>query len=192
MVMRLKPDDYEYALTAGFVYSNSIHVTRPGPYQVRVAVRDTVTGKVGTASQFLEVPDLKKRRLALSGLVLDSPAGGSRDVAAPGVPAFRVFRRGGALDFNCQIFNARTDRKTNEPAIETEVRVFRDGKEVLATEPKRLAVAPGASRRMSARGSVHLNSFEPGSYALQFVVRDTLAKEKYGAAAQWVDFDVIQ
>jgi len=36
-----------------------------------------------------------------------------------------------------------------------------------------------------------LDSFEPGSYVLQFVVRDTLAKTKHGVAAQWIDFDVV-
>lgn len=189
-IIRLKPARYEYALGAGLVYTSSIPVVRPGPYQVRVAVRDAATGKIGTASQFIEVPDLKKRRLALSGLVVDSPAGQAQDREAPGVPAFRVFRRSGALDFTCQIFGARLDRKTRKPAIDTEVRVFHGQQQVLATEPKRLDVATAGSPRTTAKGSMRLDSFEPGSYALQFVVRDTLAKEAQGLATQWIDFDV--
>ncbi len=167
-IIKLKPRRYEYALGAGLVYTSSIPVVRPGPYQVRVAVRDTATGRIGTASQFLEVPDLKKRRLALSGLVLDTPAGQPQDREAPGVPAFRVFRRGSALDFTCQIFNARLDRKTGKPAIDTEVRVFQGQRQVLATDPTRLEVgaaglaahhrqgkhAPGFVRGRHLRASV--------------------------------------
>ncbi len=179
-------------MSAGLVYTSSIPVARPGPYHIRVAVRDTSTGKIGTASQFIDVPDLKKRQLALSGLVLGSPADQPRDLDAPGVPSFRVFRRSGALDFTCQIFNARVDRQTQKPAIDTEVRVFRGQQQVLATERKRLDAAPAGPRRKIARGSMLLDSFEPGSYVLQFVVRDTLAKEKHGVAEQWIDFDVIQ
>jgi VWFA-related protein len=190
-IIRLKPARYEYALGAGLVYTSSIPVVRPGPYQVRVAVRDTATGKIGSASQFLEVPDLKKRRLALSGLVVDSPAGQPQDREAPGVPSFRVFRRSGALDFSCQIFNARLDRKTQKPALDTEVRVFQGRQQMLATEPKRLEVASAGSPRATAKGSMRLDSFEPGSYALQFVVRDTLEKEQRGVASQWIDFDVV-
>ena len=191
-VLRLKPASYEDAMRAGLVYTSSIPVARPGPYHIRVAVRDATTGKIGTASQFIDVPDLKKRQLALSGLVVGSPAGQPRDLEAPGVPSFRVFRRSGALDFTCQIFNARVDRQTQKPAIDTEVRVFRGQQQVLATEPKRLDAAPAGPLRKIAKGSMLLDSFEPGSYVLQFVVRDTLAKEKHGVAEQWIDFDVIQ
>jgi 5-hydroxyisourate hydrolase-like protein (transthyretin family) len=138
------------------------------------------------------VPDLKRQRLALSGLVLDSPPGQRQDREAPGVPSFRIFRRSGAFDFSCQIFNARLDASTNKPALDTEVRVFHGQQQVLATEPKRLDVAATGAARTVAKGNVPLDAFEPGSYALQFVVRDTLAKEKDRVATQWIDFDVVQ
>jgi len=102
-----------------------------------------------------------------------------------------VFRRSGAFDFTCQIFNARLDPGTNKPALDTEVRVFRGQQQVLATEPKRLDVAATGSARTTAKGNVPLEAFEPGSYALQFIVRDTFAKEHEGVATQWIDFDVV-
>src|SRR3989442_14718525 len=42
-----------------------------------MSLRDTTTKRFGSASQFVEVPDLKKNRLALSGLALSGamPAG---------------------------------------------------------------------------------------------------------------------
>jgi hypothetical protein len=72
------------------------------------------------------------------------------------------------------------------------VRVFRGQQQVFATEPRRLDVASAGSARATAKGNMPLGAFEPGSYALQFVVRDTLAKESRGVAAQWIDFDVIE
>ncbi len=41
--------------------------------QFRAVLRDGETGLTGSASQFIQVPDLSKNRLALSGLVLTTP-----------------------------------------------------------------------------------------------------------------------
>src|SRR5262249_34066194 len=45
-------------------------INKPGAYQFRVVIRDPETGRLGSAGQFIQVPDLSKNRLALSGLVL--------------------------------------------------------------------------------------------------------------------------
>src|SRR5215213_7087911 len=42
----------------GFVYFFTLTIKKPGAYQFRAALRDTRTGKVGSASQFIEVPNL--------------------------------------------------------------------------------------------------------------------------------------
>ena len=39
-----------------------------GRRQPRIAVRDHATQKIGSANQFIEVPDIKKGRLTLSGI----------------------------------------------------------------------------------------------------------------------------
>jgi VWFA-related protein len=49
--------------------------TQYGMFQFRVAVRDTISSRIGAAGQFVEVPNLKNERLALSGIVV---SGGSR------------------------------------------------------------------------------------------------------------------
>src|SRR5215212_5211701 len=38
----------------------------PGLYQVRVAARDDKTGRVGSAVEWIEIPDLSARKLSLS------------------------------------------------------------------------------------------------------------------------------
>jgi hypothetical protein len=70
--LRLRGDTFEKALAYGFEYRMNHIVKKPGAYQLRVAVRDAISEKVGSASQFIEVPDLKKGRLALSGIVIRS------------------------------------------------------------------------------------------------------------------------
>jgi len=51
-----------------------VHTGRAGSearaYQVRVAVRDQTTAKIGSATQFLQIPDLKKRGFALASVIL--------------------------------------------------------------------------------------------------------------------------
>ena len=39
---------------------------------MRVALRDRNSEKVGSANQFIEVPNLKKERLTLSGIILEN------------------------------------------------------------------------------------------------------------------------
>jgi VWFA-related protein len=66
----LTEEVYQQLLRAGMTYTLNVPVKKAGAYQLRVAVRDAATERTGSASQFIEVPDLKKNRLALSGLVV--------------------------------------------------------------------------------------------------------------------------
>ncbi len=61
---------YYQALEGGLVYTVNHPVKKAGAYQLRVALRDATSEKVGSASQFIEVPDVSKGRLLLSGIVL--------------------------------------------------------------------------------------------------------------------------
>ena len=48
----------------------SVPAKKPGGYYVRVAVKDRVSGNVGSAYEYVEIPDLKKNRLSLSDIFL--------------------------------------------------------------------------------------------------------------------------
>ena len=72
----------------------------PGLYQVRVVARDAASGSVGGASQWVGIPDLKKRKLALSSLLV-----GTVPQAGPGAPA-----GGAGLDFDVARSFPRTSR----------------------------------------------------------------------------------
>ena len=73
--VRVRGDTYKHILQDGLVYSVHHPVKRPGPYQMRVALRDASSEEVGSATQFVEVPDVTKGKLTLSSIVVreDNP-----------------------------------------------------------------------------------------------------------------------
>ena len=96
--LSLNERDYEQAMRNGMALKLDMPVKRPGSYQVRVATRDKNSAKIGSAGQFVEVPDLNKKRLAVSGIVLGTTAGFSgRDAnhidRTPGHEKFRSEHR---------------------------------------------------------------------------------------------------
>lgn len=73
---------YKRAVRDGLVYYVTVPIKKAGAYQLRMAFRDSSSERVGAASQFVEAPDLKKDRLALSGVVLR----GDNPIAKPAAP----------------------------------------------------------------------------------------------------------
>jgi VWFA-related protein len=68
--IQVRGGGYQRLRRNGLIYSFDVPVKRAGNYQLRVAVRDPATKLVGAANQFIEVPDLKKNNLTLSGIYL--------------------------------------------------------------------------------------------------------------------------
>src|SRR5205085_5904727 len=130
--IRARGDTLERARRDGLVYTMRVPVKNPGAYQLRVAVRDASTEKLGSASQFIEVPDLKKDRLALSGIVMqaaESAAPGGATNAAEGAQkepdpqgsaALRRFHAGDRVDYFFNIYNAELDKATGRPRVQTQ------------------------------------------------------------------------
>ena len=68
--IRVKPDVLERFQREGMVYGLNVPTSKPGAYQLRIAVRDAASGRVGSASQYVEVPPVGKDRLTLSSVVI--------------------------------------------------------------------------------------------------------------------------
>ena len=81
-------ETYQRVMRDGFVYSITVPLKKPGAYQLRVALRDNSSEQIGSASQFVEVPDIKKNRLILSGVVVTglSAADYERGNSPPATP----------------------------------------------------------------------------------------------------------
>jgi VWFA-related protein len=192
--LRARGETYERVLKGGIVYTLNVPVRRPGAYQLRFAVRDAATDRIGTANEFVEVPDVNRKRLSLSGLVA-AAAGGNEAEADPQTgPAVRHFERGMRMDFGYIIYNARLDKASNKPQLTTQVRLFRGGQQLFASPPEPYdAGGQQDLRRLVATGRLRLGGeLTPGDYVLQVVVTDALAERKEQMATQWIDFKLVK
>jgi VWFA-related protein len=194
----LLPDRYAEALKTGFVYTVRVPVKRPGPYQLRIALRDVKSDRIGSTSHFVDVPDVRKGRLTLSGLLIEGArprsAGGEAadhvEAADPNASvAVRSFRQGADANYACYVYNAKRG-PSGRPQLESEVRLFRDGVQVFHSPARPLSPVPDASSAM-AGGLLRFGSaFPPGTYVLELTVIDRLAK-KNSRATQTIDFEVV-
>lgn len=189
--LTVPPEAFEKLRSTGFVYDFVFPIAKPGAYQLRVVVRDSAADKVGSASQFVEIPNLKKNRLTLSGIVLNSgtPTTSSSALTAT---ALREFHRGASLDYGSVALNARADSlgKTN---LTSRLRIFRDGKLIFTGQPQSVAQGQQPADSVAFMGSINLGTkLEAGDYVMEVAVTDTLAKGKYATALQYVEFRVVE
>src|SRR5262245_24386617 len=70
LVLDFDEKRYRGLLAEGLAYRADFQLKKPGAYQFRAVLRDGETGRTGSASQFIRLPDLNNKRLALSGLVM--------------------------------------------------------------------------------------------------------------------------
>lgn len=203
--LRVRGEAYQQVLRHGFVYNAVLPVKRPGAYQLRAVLRDHESGRVGSAGQFVEIPDLKKGRLALSGLVVNASAAGrpAAEQGGEGAPtepdprageAVRHFKTGMAMRYSFVIYNARLDKDARSPRLQVQLRLYRDGQPVFTGRVQPFALNnPPDLKRLAAGGSITLGAdMPPGEYALQVTVEDLLAEEKHRAASQWIDFQITK
>jgi len=164
-------------------------------------VRDAGSARIGTAREFIDVPELKKNQMVLSGITLSGyvdSKGAANDAPLAfnqlSNPALRRFKSGTNLLFGYAIYNARVDKQANSPNLSTQTKIFRDGKVVYEGPLKPIDVAAQKDmERLAAGGGVQLGTvLEPGEYLLQVIVTDPLAKEKHRTATRWIDFEIVK
>lgn len=68
--VRVRGETYKRVMRDGFVYVVTVPLKKPGAYQLRVSLRDKDSERIGSAGQFIDVPDIKKNRLALSSIIV--------------------------------------------------------------------------------------------------------------------------
>ncbi len=186
----LKPDGYRKALADGILYQFAFPVKKPGAYQYRVAIRDASGGKVGSASQFIEVPDLKKNKLTVSSIVLENLTVKSNALSDT---ALRRIKRGSLLSYNYFVYNAKLNA-AKQPQLQARIRVFQDGKLILDGQQKPFTLRGQTDmRHLKSRGALAIgDKFPLGDYVLQIIVTDQLAKAKQQIATQFVQFEIVE
>jgi len=204
--IKLSEDDYKRIMRQGLVYSLTVPVKKPGAYQLRVSLRDSASDRVGSASQFIDAPDIKKKHLALSGLVvrgqtanqsvnaaMATQSEGREEGDAETSAAVRHFKAGNVMTYAFYAYNAKLDT-TSHPQLMMQVKLFRDGAEVFTGKESQFN--PGQQtdmQRLVAVGAIKLGTdMTPGDYVIQVVVTDLLADKKHRVSTQWMDFQVIK
>jgi len=205
--VRVRGETYKRIMRNGFEYVITVPIKKAGAYQLRTALRDSATERVGSASQFIEVPDISKNRLTISGLIINGfdPAKQTKNAVAGAPdavvesepdagPAVRRLRRGMVLDIGYVIYNARLDKATQRPQLQTQLKLFRDGQEIFAGNLVNYDASKQTDlKRLNAGGRLQIGTeMTPGDYVVQVIVTDMLAKDKQRTATQWIDFQIVE
>jgi len=210
--VKIKEESFARALNNGFTYSLSIPIKKAGAYQLRTALRDQSSSRVGSATQFIQVPDIKKNKLQLSGLLIkgltmeaylkgaglqpendQNQSNVDPDALPNSSPAVRQFKTGMALVYALAIYNAQIEKASGKPNLKIQVRVFKNGQQLFAGKEIPYDSSDQKDfKRLNAGGGISLGtSMSPGEYVLQIIVTD-MAKDKPQVASQWMDFEITQ
>ena len=175
----LDPDRYERVQREGLVYGLDVPLKRPGAFQLRLAVRDLNSQRIGVAGQFVQSPNIADGQLALSGIVLyaEAPNANATDEWQRSL-VLRQFHQGASLVFGYTIYNAALDKRTQRPRLTTQTVVFRDSVKIYSSDPAVVATADQTDlKRINAGARLQLGpALTPGEYVVQIVVEDQVAK----------------
>jgi hypothetical protein len=203
--LHFSEQDYRTALRDGVMLPITLSARQPGTFLLRTVVRDTASEKIGSASQYVDVPDTRKGRLGMSGIVLRQAtkevvrALGTDKVVADeswtqGGPAIRRFRPGQGIVYGYSVINPQRKGSNKKAAILSFVRVFRNGKLIYTgPESRSLLEIPDAPNQIQGGGLLRLGpQLAPGEYLFQVIVRDENGKKKAPPLTQWIDFEVTE
>lgn len=196
--MNLRPESLEAVLRNGIRYNKIIQL-KPGFYQVRLAVREDGATQLGSAVQWLEVPDISQKKLVLSSIFLSidpravnqtiqsAQDSASNQVAAQqaaprAAPASRRFKRGSGFDFTIFAYNPGSDA-VGATDLVIQSQLFSGSKLVFASPLTKMTSQATASGSAAQSGStvpyaarLSLAGFAPGNYELRLVVIDRVVK----------------
>jgi VWFA-related protein len=179
--VNIRPERLENAVKHGFSYRR-LMALKPGFYQARVAIREEGSARMGSASKWVEVPDIGKKQLTLSGVLLSAGREDMSDLQLANsvyVPqpssATRRFKKGGAVDFMVFAYNAKVEKNTADLVIQSQV--FSGSKLVYASPIAKMTVPESADlQRIPYAARISIDDFNPGPYELRLVVIDRLTK----------------
>ncbi len=156
----------------------------PGTYQLRAVVREAETGKVGSVSQYIEVPDLSKKRLTASSLFLYAvnPQPGSKPEP---LNALRQLPRAQDLRYAAIIYNPKTSDGKSQ--LRSQTIISRGGK-IIYQEPESPVTIAVQNNEVMKLGQLGLGKAQPGHYILTLVITDPLADKQARTIVRSIDF----
>ena len=196
-------------LRDGLVFTARQKISAPGPYEMHVVVRDVPSGEgpalgpkhlitdsdpkilssamhLGSASEFVNIPDLRADRPALTGIKLslesasELAAGASSwRPAVAGDPAIRDFHPGDIISYRASLL----DRNRAGAPVTAEMNVLFEGKPI---HSEVIQTSTGAFR-----GSYRIDpGASPGQYLLGIELPN--APRKGSAVTEWITFQLVR
>lgn len=190
--IKSKGATYDAMVRNGFVYVLMLPIKKAGMYQYRVALRDSATGKIGTASQVIAIPDLTKQKLTMSTMAVENVTIPTWQLITQGKigngtgqtqlrstllydTVLRQFVPNTVLRYGFEVYNAGGGNKGIH--LESQANVLQNDKVVIQGEPIKFDSTDAAVPRIS--GAVTLNEkIKPGEYVLEVTLRDAATKRE--------------
>ncbi len=166
-----------------------------GLYQVRVAARDGQSGRIGSAFQWVEIPEFAPKQFSLSSLLIgERRSDGTRpDKDASALQDIKLnvgkrFSRASRMLLQLYIYNpARpSGGGAAPPDVSLEIQILRNDRLVIGAPAHRVATAQTTDfARIPYAAEIPLRGMSAGLYTLQVSATDRIAK---ASATQRVDF----
>ncbi|MBL8148468.1 MAG: VWA domain-containing protein [Blastocatellia bacterium] len=171
---------YEQAKKQAFVFPLEIPASKPGYYHVKASVKDLITGKTGATSQFLQIPDLKKGALSMSGLNISS--------SEPMSSLHRKFKNSDELDLQYEVYNPKTDEQKHIK-LTTQMFLYCDGELIHTAAEEKLSLETVKQILPLSKKLKFGKALLPGNYLVQIVVKDEVAKK---SVSQSLDIEIAK
>ncbi|MGA2264612.1 MAG: VWA domain-containing protein [Acidobacteriota bacterium] len=171
-------------------HTRSVHLD-PGLYQVRVAARDPMTGRLGSAWQWIEVPPSPDGKMGLGSIYLSDQdptvlAGPSVSLDALNRARFSIRRR---FIANAQLFFFANVYNTMSPLLEIQTTIHQGNHALIQPPPQYVKAAPeGRGRHLiTVNGRFALEGLAPGAYILEITAKDLTSNETLSQRIQfWI------
>ncbi len=157
----------------------------PGLYQVRVAARDDKSGQIGSAHAWIEIPDLAKKNLTMSTVLLGertqamiTNVSRPEGVSPIALSASHRFKRESTLRFLIFAYNAVFSPADQKPDLAVQVQVIRDDQPVITTALRKISTDGVLDlTRLPYAAEIPLTELLPGRYLLQVSLIDRVSKQ---------------
>ena len=205
------PENVALLQQRGIRFVMLLPVKKPGSYYVRTAVEDTESGRIGSAYQFVEIPDLEKKEPALSSIFMAADEEGfnwmrsdltaeiAEAVSFSGFqdketrnPALRTYASGDRLQTLAMLYNAGAKADSE---IEVQSILYKDGEEFMRGEP--MLISQDAAQNPNGfpimQNWTAGTDMPPGEYVLQILATDKKdGKKNEGSVYQTLSFTVTE
>ena len=178
----LSPPAGALPLTSGSVVLKYIrkYYLEPGLYQIRVAARDPVTGELGSAWQWIQVPAKETGKMWLSSIFLreQSPGSAPADVKlnldTVTHARFNIQRRftpNSEVNFYVNVHDAAG------PDLLIRTAIFQGNQPIIQTPPETITASPANIEQhiFPVAGGLSFRDLAPGAYTFEVGITDLFA-----------------